>query len=188
MRFAFFLVFLCISATVSQLAAFPAFVPRVLQPDVGMLMAMTVLAFARREEGLITVFAMGAQADLFGSARFGLLTVCYLIAAGLVLWAAWRELTRGDLLAPWIGGIAATALAHTLYVVLGMLCGLKVSWGPAMAAVVSLTLAACVWGLPISWFYGKLMYHFGLLSPGVRERWSVDARLAAARRGKVMRA
>ena len=188
MRIGLFLIFLCLFAIVLQLGVFPALIPHLLQPDIGILLAIPVLAFATREHGLIAVFALGVQADLFGSARFGLLTLCYMLAAGLILWLAWRELTRGDLLAPWLGSVAATCLAHLLYVLVGRICGLQVPIGTALVNIGSLTVAAVVWGLFFAWFCGKCMNTLGLLSPAVRERWSVDERIASARRGKVMRA
>lgn len=189
MRFALFLIPLCLLAVVLQLGVFPAFMPRVLQPDVGMLLAIPVLAFAQRSHGLIAVFALGVQADLFGSGRFGLLTLCYMLAAGLILWAAWRELTRGDLLTPWVACVAGSLVANLLYVILGrVVFGLQIPYGVAFANIGCLTLAAGVWGLFSAWFCGKVMYSFGLLSPVVQEHWSVEERIAAARRGKVMRA
>jgi hypothetical protein len=188
LRYAFGLLFFVAAAAVLQMALIPAFLPPLLRPDVGMLIGMAALAFAPREFGLLCVFALGLQADLFGSARFGLLTLCYLLAAGLVLWAAWRELTRGDLLAAWVGGIVGTAIAHTLYLLLGRLCGVPVPWGTALLTLLTLVLAACVWGLLSAWACGRFMYRLHLFSPQVRERWAMEDRLAAARRGKVLRA
>lgn len=188
LRHTFGLASLVAAAVVLQLAVFPAFVPPLARPDVGLLLAMAALAFAPREFGLLCVFALGLQADLFGSACFGLLTLCYLLAAGLILWVAWRELTRGDLLAAWAGGVAGTALAHLLYILLGRLCGLEVRWGQALLTLLSLVLGACVWGLLCAWLCGRFMYRLHLLSAPVRERWVADERLAAARRGKVLRA
>src|SRR5438067_4126448 len=129
---------------VAQLAVAPALLPPVLQPDIGMLAAMTMLAMGPREFGLVAVFAFGVQADLFGSARFGLLTFCYLLAAGVILLAAWRELTRGDLLSAWIGGVAGTLLAHLFYVLIGRLFGLHFAWGQVSASLTSLLVAALV--------------------------------------------
>src|SRR5438552_3278128 len=142
MRYAFCLLSLLSAAVFLGTAVFPAFVPAILRPDIGLLIGMCALAFGVREFGLIALFMLGLQADLFGSARFGLLTLCYLLAAGIILWAAWRELTRGDLLAAWIGGIAGTLLAHTFYVVMGRALGLEFHTGQAAAAVLSLLLAA----------------------------------------------
>jgi hypothetical protein len=175
-------------AVLLQTAVIPAFVPAVVRPDAGILIAMTVLAFAPREFGLVCVFALGLQADLFGSARFGLLTMSYLLAAGLILWVAWRELNRGDLLAAWVTGIAGTVLAHGLYLLLGRICGLQVLWGKALLTLLCLTLSACVWGLLSAWMCGRVMYRLKLFSAPVRERWASDDRLAAARRNKVIRA
>jgi len=188
LRYAFGLVLLVAGAVVLQLAVFPAFVPALVRPDVGILMGMVALAFGPREFGLACVFALGLQADLFGSARFGLLTLCSLLSARLILWAAWRELTRGDLLAAWIGGIAGTGLTHLLYILLGRLCGLEVRWGQSGLTWLTLMLGACFWGLPCAWVCGRLLYRLNLLSLPVREHWVADERLASARRGKVLRA
>ncbi len=187
MRYGFCLFFFFIAAVLLQTAVFPALIPAAIQPDIGLLIGVCALAFGVREFGLIALFALGIQADLFGSARFGLLTLCYLLAAGLILWAAWRELTRGDLLAAWIGGIAATALAHLMYIGIGRVCGYDVRWGQAFATLFAFVLGAAVWGLPIAWACGKWMYSLNLMSPAVKERWAAELRLAAARRGKVMR-
>jgi len=187
MRYAFCLITFFVAAMLLQTSLFPALIPPMLQPDIGLLMGLCALAFGVREFGLIAIFTMGIQADLFGSARFGLLTLCYLLAAGIILWAAWRELTRGDLLAAWIGGVAATALAHGLYIGIGRVCGYDVHWGQAFAKVLAWILASVVWGLPVAWLCGKWMYGLNLMSTPVRERWAAEARLAAARRGKVMR-
>jgi hypothetical protein len=178
---------LLITAVLLQLAVIPSIVPPVLRPDVGMLIGMAVLAYSTREFALITLFLLGVQADLFGSARFGLLTLCYLLSAGLILWIAWRELTRGDLLAAWVGGVAGTFFAHLLYVGIGRICGLDIAWGQATATLFVLLIAGCVWGLPFAWACGNFLYAFNLLSPAVKERWAAEARLAAQRRGKVMR-
>src|SRR4051812_22987480 len=104
MRYALCLISFLIAAALLQTAIFPAVIPAILRPDIGLLIGICALAFGVREFGLIALFTLGLQADLFGSARLGLLTLCYLLAAGIILWAAWRELTRGDLLAAWVGG------------------------------------------------------------------------------------
>jgi hypothetical protein len=187
MRTIFSLTFLLCCAVLLQVAILPAFLPPVLRPDVGILVAIAVLAFAEREAGLLAVFVLGVQADLFGSARFGLLTLCYMLAAGIILWIAWRELTRGDVLAAWIGGIAGTLLAHTLYVPLGRLCGHEIPWAQATSTWFALLISSCLWGLPVAWACGNLLYQTNMLSGPVRERWAAEARLMAARRGKIMR-
>jgi hypothetical protein len=188
MRTAFCLTFLLCCAVLLQVAVLPAFLPPVLRPDLGILISIAVLAFAEREAGLLAVFALGVQADLFGSAKFGLLTLCYMLAAGIILWIAWRELTRGDILAAWVGGIAGTILAHGLYVPLGRLCGHEIPWAQATGTWVALLISACVWGLPVAWACGNLMYQMNMQSDPVRERWAAEARLMAARRNKIMRA
>ncbi len=188
MRYTISILAITTLAIVAQNGVAPALLPPVLRPDVGMLLAMSLLAFCPREYALIVLFCLGMQADLFGSPRFGLLTLSYLLGAGIVLLAAWRELTRGDLLAAWIGGVAGTALAHTLYILLGRLCGLQVNWGQGFAVVLSLVLASAVWGLPCACICAKYVQLFGVTSPAVKERWAAEARYTAARRGKILRA
>jgi uncharacterized membrane protein len=187
LRYGFGLVLLMAGAVVFQLAVFPAFVPALVRPDVGILLSMAALAYGPREFGLICVFALGLQSDLFGSARFGLLTLCSLLGARMILFVAWRELTRGDLLTAWIGGIAGTGLVHLLYILLGRLCGLDLRWGQAGFTWLTLMLGACVWGLPCAWACGRLMYRLNLLALPVREQWLAAERLARARRRKVVR-
>jgi hypothetical protein len=188
MREAFCFVVILTGVVVMQTAAVPAYLPPVLRPDVGILAAIAVLAFGRREAALVFVFCAGFQADLFGSSRFGLLTLCYLFSSGIILLTAWRELTRGDVTAAWAGGLAGTVLAHTLYVVIGRMCGLSISSGHAAVHVASLVLAACLWGLPCAWLCGKWMRQMNVLSLQVRYKWIAAERLSAARRAKVMRA
>jgi hypothetical protein len=184
MRYSLCLLVLLSAAVVLQVAVLPALLPPVLRPDLGLLIGMAVLALAPREFGLITLFCMGAQADLFGSARFGLLTLCYLLAAGLILLIAWRELTRGDLLAALCGGLAGTAAAHVLYCLLGRLAGVETSWGGAAAQVFALLIAAAVWGLPCMYLCGKLMYRLRVLALPIQSRWAAAAREAEARKKK----
>jgi len=179
-------LFFC-AAVVLQMAVFPALLPTLLRPDVGILFGIAVLAYAQRDFALACVFILGLQADLFGSERFGLLTLSYLLAAGAILWLAWRELTRGDLLAAWIGGIAGTALAHLFYVLIGKISGHDILWGQAAATWFSLVLSACVWGLPCAWLCGQFAYRTGMMDLAVHERWASEARLSASRRGKLVR-
>ena len=184
MRYAFCLVLFVFAAIVLQIAILPAVLPPVLRPDVGLLIGLTVLALAPREFGLLTLFSMGLQGDLFGSGRFGLLTLCYLLAAGLVLLFAWRELTRGDILAAFAGGVAGTAVAHGLYCLLGRSLGLQPGAGSPLATYFSLILAAAVWGLPCAYVCGKFMYRLRLLALPIQSRWAAEARSASGRRRK----
>ncbi|HYF52371.1 MAG TPA: hypothetical protein VEJ63_23390 [Planctomycetota bacterium] len=187
MRSAFFLSGLILIAAVLQAAVFPGLLPPVLRPDACVLLGIAVLAFAPRETGLIAVFLLGIVADLFSSGRFGLLTVCYMLSSGIILWAAWRELTRGDVLGAWIGGLAATILAHALYIFIARRCGFELPIGQGFATTLSLVIAGAVWGLPLAYSCGRVMYSFGVVSPEVREKWAAQARLSAARRGKALR-
>ena len=187
MRGVFFAFFLVLAVIVLQTAVIPAFLPPVLRPDLGLLVGVTALAFAPQEFALPLLFALGLQADLFGSPRLGLLTLSYLLTAGLLLFSVWRELTRGDVLAAWIGGVAATLLAHLCYILIARFCGLTVGLGQACATLVSLTLAAALWGLPCAYLCGRLLFRLGLLTGASRERWAAQARLAAARKGKLQK-
>jgi len=188
MRTAFFLGGLVVVAATLQAAVIPGLLPPVLRPDVCVLLAIAALAFAPRELGLMAVFTMGLVADLFSSGRFGLLTLSYMLAAGIILWTAWRELTHGDVLGAWIGGLAGTILAHTIYIFAARRCGIDLPVGQGFATILSLVIAGTVWGLPLAYFCGKTMYTLGVVSPEVREKWAKQARIAAARRGKTLRA
>jgi hypothetical protein len=188
MKYAFCLTTMLFAVVIAQLALAPLFLPPVLQPDIGMLVAMAMLAMGPREFGLVAVFTFGLQADLFGSARFGLLTLSYLLAAGVILLAAWRELARGDLLTAWVGGVAGTLLAHSFYILIGRLFGLQIAWGQASAALTSYLIAALVWGLPCALLTGRWMFWTRTLAPMIREKWLNAARMSAARRGKLRRA
>ena len=188
MKYAFAMFFILAATALLQIAVLPSILPAVLLPDLMLLVGITALAFAPREFALVLLFLLGVQADLFGSAKFGLLTLCYLLAAGTMLWAAWRELTTGDSLAACIGCIAGTLLAHTLYVGIGRFCGVDLPWGQGLAKVLSLVLASIVWSLPVGFFFGGFMYRLGVVALPVREKWAAEARLKAARRGKISRA
>ena len=185
MRSSACLIALIIAAVLFQTAIIPAVLPPVLRPDIGILIGVAILAFGERDFALISIFCLGLQADIFGSARFGLLTLCYLLAAGLILLVAWRELTRGDLVAAWFGGIAGTFVAHFLYVFIGRFCGLDLSWGQAFTTLRSLTISASIWGLPCAFVCGRFMARMNMLSSPVREKWAAASRHRQARRGKV---
>ncbi len=187
MRSLLVLIVVVPAAVLFQLGLFPVLIPALLRPDLGLLVGIALLAFGSRNAGLIALFCLGLQADLFGSARFGLLTLSYLLAVGMILWVAWRELARGDLLPAWIGGIAATVLAHVFYVVLGRLCGSDVRWTQATGALIGLTLASCLWGLPVVWLCGQVMFRLGAMTPQANDRWVAERRLAALRRGNLAR-
>jgi hypothetical protein len=183
-----FIIFMSAAAAILQTAVCPALLPGVLRPDICLLLGISMMAFAPRNMGLIAIFTQGVMADLFSSGRFGLLTLCYLLTAGLLLWAAWRELSDGDVLAAWIGSVLATLLAHGLYVFIGRKCGLILPVGQSFTTVLSLTLGALVWGLPVVYCCGRMMHILGVSSPEIREKWTMQARLSAARRGKSLRA
>ncbi len=181
MRYVFCLIVFLLAAMVLQPALIPAFLPPVLRPDVGILIGISVLAFGTRELGLSAIFLMGVNADLLGSGRFGLLTLCYVLAAGAMQLLASRELNRGDFGAPWIACVAGTALAHGLYCAFGSVLGLAIPAGRALGETLSLGIAACVWGLPSVYLVGKVMYRLRVMSPEVQARWSNDERMEEAK-------
>lgn len=174
---AFCLIVLLAAALVLQAAIVPAFLPPVLRPDVALLIGIAVLSFGSMEFGLTAMFVMGASADLLGSGRFGLLTLCYLLTAGAILVTAWRELSRGDFGVPWIACVLGTAAAHGLYCALGNLIGLGLPWGRAMSDVLSLIIAACLWGFPAVYLVSRLMFRLRIMLPEVQARWANDERV-----------
>lgn len=182
MRYTFCLSMLLIASLVLQAAVIPAFLPPVLRPDIGILIGIAVLSFGSREFGLSAVFLLGLNADVLGSARFGLLTLCGLLAAGAILLVAWRELNRGDFGLAFIACVAGTALTHGLYCALGNLIGSNVAFGRAVGETMSLIVAALVWGLPCIYMTGKLMYRLRVMSPEVQARWANDERMNEAHR------
>jgi len=187
MRNAFCFIALVLTVTVLQVAVFPAFMPAVLRPDVGLLVGVAALAFAPQEFALALLFGLGVMADLFGSARFGALTLSYMLTAGVLVLSLRRELGRVDVTTAWITGIAATLIAHLLYIIIGRLCGLSVGWGAGAVTMISLLIAAAIWGLPVTFLTGRMLFRLGIVTPAARERWAAQARLAAARKGKVQR-
>ena len=167
---------------VLQTAIVPAFLPPVLRPDIALLFGIAILAFSTLRTGFIAIFAMGLSADLLGSGRFGLLTLCYVLTAGAIMLAAGREFSRGDYGIPWIACAAGTGLAHLLYCLLGNLIGLNLQWGRAMGEVLSLFIAACVWGFPVIYIVSRMMFRFRVMLPEVQARWTNDDRLHGARK------
>jgi hypothetical protein len=173
MRELFFLGALLPAAALGQLALLPGGLPCWLRPDVGLLIGVTGLVFLRRGPGLILFFALGVQADLVGGARFGLLTLGYLLAAATLL-SAERELGRTGSLGVWLASIAATAVAHGSYALLAPLAGVRMGSCDALGTVGQLTLAAALFGWPLAWFLGQAWAWTGVLS--------AEARLARSRR------
>jgi hypothetical protein len=182
MRYAFCLAILIAACLVLQAALIPAFLPPVLRPDVCIMIGIAVLSFGSREFGLTGIFLLGINADMVGSGRFGLLTLCYLIATGAVLMTFSRELNRSDFGLPCIAGISATALAHGLYCGIGSVLGLNIGLGRAASETLSLLVAAIVWGLPCVWLTGKLMFRLRVMAPEVQARWANDERMNDAHR------
>ena len=176
------LVVLCGAGLALQFALLPAFAPRVLQPDLFVLMGLSALAFGSKEFGITALFIFGLAGELAGNGRVGLLPLCYLLSAAIILKLSQRELTRGDLLAAWVAGLGATLLAHVLYAPLAGLFGNKFEFGASAARLASLAVAACFWGLPVAYLTGSLMYKFQIMSPQVRARWSNNERTHEARK------
>lgn len=178
MRHAFCLTLLIAASLILQAALIPAFLPAVLRPDVCLMIGIALLSFGSREFGLTGIFLLGLNADMVGSGRFGLLTLCYLLAAGAVLLTFSRELNRSDFGLPCIAAISATALAHGLYCGIGSVLGLGIGLGRAAGETLSLFVAAIVWSLPCIWLTGKLMFHLRVMAPEVQARWANDERMS----------
>lgn len=176
------ILILVFTAIVLQSALIPAFVPKVLQPDLFLLAGMCAVAFGAAEFGFTALFALGIAADLIGTTRLGLSPLCYLLAAGAILRIFPRELTRGDMAAVWVGGIVATIPAHILLVALGAVFGQKLEWGVAAGKVASVAISACFWGLPVVYLTGSMMFKLRVMSPQVQARWMNDERTTEVRR------
>ena len=158
---------LWVAAGVAQAALVPDLLPAFVRPDVGLLLGLAGIAYLRRETAILFLFALGAQADLLGSARFGLLTLGYL-AAGALLLAASRELVRAGVSGAWLGTLAGTAVAHAGYVLVGWPCGVRVGLADALSTLGSLLLGAALFGLATAWGLNRLWSWTGLLSPEAR--------------------
>jgi hypothetical protein len=158
---------LWVAAGVAQAMLVPELLPAFVRPDVGLLLGLAGIAYLRRETAILFLFALGAQADLLGSARFGLLTLGYL-AAGALLLAASRELVRAGVSGAWLGTLAGTAVAHAGYVLVGWPCGVRVGLADALSTLGSLLLGAALFGLATAWGLNRLWSWTGLLSPEAR--------------------
>lgn len=176
------LFILTTAATLTQAAFIPAFLPRVLQPDIFLLVGITVLAYGSKELGLTALFILGLAADLLGNGRLGLTPLSYLFAATFITRFWMRDFARGDLIAAWLGVIGATFLSQLLYIPLSALFTPKLELGPALGKSASLLVAACVWGLPAVYATGKLLFKFRIMSPPVLARWTNDQRTTDANR------
>jgi hypothetical protein len=162
---------LALAVLVFQTALLPRVVPAALQPDVGLWLAMPGLAYLRRPAALIFLFVLGLQGDLFGSERFGLLLLGYLLAAA-ALGGFEQELARGGWRAAWVGTIVGTALAHGSYWLLSRLLGAGTLSEGLMALGVRVALAAAFGGAA-AWLLREIFAAADLLAPLpklVRER------------------
>jgi hypothetical protein len=157
-----------VAAGVAQAGPIPNLLPTLLRPDVCLLIGLAGVAYLRRETAIFFLLALGVQADLLGSARFGLLTLGYLLA-GAPLLALSRELVQAGARGAWLGMVSGTLIAHGTYVMLGFLCGVRVGLGDALGRLGSLTLAAALFGLAAVWVLARLWSWTGLISPEARE-------------------
>jgi hypothetical protein len=177
MRQVLCLTVLLAAAVVLQAAIVPAFLPPLVRPDVALLLGIAVVSFGTLEFGLTAMFVLGVSADLLGSGRLGLLTLCYVLTAGAILITAWRDLSRGDFGVPWIACVLGTALAHGLYCLLGNLIGLGLPWSRVAGDLLSLLIAACVWGLPAVYLVSRAMFRLRVMLPEVQARWANEERV-----------
>ncbi|MCW8131219.1 MAG: hypothetical protein KIS92_12795 [Planctomycetota bacterium] len=168
MKYALCLAPLVLFATVVQATFVPAALPEGWRPDAALLLGMAAFAFLPRHIALYFLFALGFLGELFGSARFGLLTFCYLLAAWTVLGFE-RDLARGGTLGAWLAGIAGTAVAHGAYALAGAALGILPGFGSALGAAFDRTLAAALFGLACAWLAGGLFTRMNLLSPEAAE-------------------
>ncbi|MEI6234090.1 MAG: hypothetical protein WCT04_13630 [Planctomycetota bacterium] len=177
MRYIFCLSLLVGAALVLQAVFVPAFLPPVLRPDVCFLIGMAVLAYGSSEMGWGALFVLGLTSDLVVSGRFGLLTLCYVLAAGAMMVVLARELSRSNFGLPCAAGVAGTVIAHGLYCAFGAFLGLNIGMGRAVGEVFSHAIAAIIWCLPCIFLTGKVMYHMRVMSPEVQARWANDERM-----------
>lgn len=175
MRHALFLAPVVLFAAALQAACLPGLLPAGWRPDAGLLLGLSAFVFLPRTAALGLLFALGMQADLFGSARFGLLTFCYMLAAWLVLGFD-RDLPRGGIVGAWLAALAGTAVAHFSYALIAAACGYAPGFGAACGAALNLLFAALLFGLPAAWAMQAYAAWMGLLTPEAAEQRAQRAR------------
>lgn len=188
MQAAFCLTLFGLLSILLQFGIVPAIAPPIVRPDFCLLFALAALVMGPREFGLVCVFLLGFVADMFGSARFGLLTLSYLLAAGALMGLTGKDMVRGD---SWLGAlvaIAGTLLAHGAYVFISRLMGLDMPWTRAGAQMLGLGLGALLVSLPVMFLTGKLFFRIGMMDGAERETWLVRERALAAQRRRAVRA
>lgn len=188
MREVFCFLLLSISAIVLQMGACPAVLPPLVRPDLFLLIGFAALLMGPYDFGLACLFAMGLCADLFGSSRFGLLTMSYLLTAGVLMAGLGRESVRGDTLLGAVVALVGTLIAHGIYVLLSRLTDQPVPLPRAGAQLAGLAIAAAVFSLPILYATGKLFFKTGMMSGAARDAWAQKERVAKASKRRVARA
>lgn len=188
MREAFCFVLFSISAIVLQMGLAPAVLPSIVRPDLFLLIGLAALLMGPYEFGLACIFAMGLCADLFGSARFGMLTMSYLLTAGILVAGLGKESVRGDTLLGGLVAVIGTVLAHGIYILLSRLTDQPVPLPRAGAQLIGLAIAATVFCLPILYATGKLFFKTGMMTGAARDAWLQKERVAQARKRRTARA
>lgn len=188
MQAVFCLTLFSILSVVLQFGVVPAVAPPLIRPDFCLIFALAALVMGPREFGLVCVFLLGFVADMFGSSRFGLLTLSYLLAAGTVMGITGKDMVRGDTLMGALLAIAGTLLAHGAYVLIGRTIGLDLPWTRAGAQLLGLAIGGALVAMPIMYITGKLFFRIGMMDGAERETWLVRERASAAQRRRAARA
>lgn len=175
MKHPLFLAPLVLLAAVLQASFVPAVLPPGWRPDLGLLIGLSAFVFLPRGAVLYFLFALGFQADLFGSARFGMLTLCYLLAAWAVL-SFDRDLSRGGTLGAWLAAVAGTAVAHGAYAIFGAAFGMLPGFGAALSFAGERILAACIFGGAVAWMMGLYCAWMGLHSQEAAQQRAIQKR------------
>lgn len=182
MQAVFCMTLFAILSVVLQFGVVPAVAPPLIRPDFCLIFALAALVMGPREFGLVCVFLLGFVADMFGSSRFGLLTLSYLISAGALMGLTGKDMVRGDPLLGALVAIAGTLLAHGAYILIGRTIGLDLSWARAGAQMLGLGLGGALVALPLMYLTGKLFFRMGMMDGAERETWLLRDRASAAQR------
>ena len=164
MRTFFLLGILVIGAAILQAGILTPLLPPWICPELGLLLALASVAFLPPEVALPFVFAMGFQADLQGTMRFGALTFSYLLAAGALLELR-RLLARGGIPAVWAATIAGTAVTHGCYLLLGRLLGGQLTFAEGLHETGTRIVSAAIFGGVSAYFMRRWLLWWDLLGP-----------------------
>lgn len=175
MKHLLFLAPVVLLVAVLQASFIPAVLPVGWRPDLGLLVALCSFAFLPRGAALYFLFALGVQADLFGSARFGMLTLCDLLTAWAVLGFD-RDLARGGTLGAWLAAVAGTAVAHGAYALFGAAFGMLPGFGAALSFAGERILTACIFGGAVAWIVSLYCAWMGLLSQEAAQQRATQKR------------